>query len=222
MVLKNKVQKRIGLLFFIFSIIILIWNIFRGLYTLNGNIGCLYMIRDFSFFIYPFIFGISIFYKNNILKFLQVFCIGFEGILTIVQSSNDLFFGLLFLFISMLLSYIYGYFEKYRIVKASSISLLFVFLFSQFSLYNHNTPLISSILWVLCLWVCLLILWILFKDYVEDYKEKIGNREEYLQKSLEDLTKKIQEYSEISHISLDTSKELLTMIKNKSDDGGCG
>lgn len=218
MVLRDSLQRRIGITFFIFSFAVCLIHIARALFS--NAISDLFTLETISFLIYPFVFGISILKTNEILKFLQVLCVGIEGIITLVLSPTDSFFGLLLLFQAIVLSSVYGFLKNHKTLKGILISGVLLSLFSTFSLNEDPTPLLSSIMWVGFLWITLFILWVIFKDYVAEHENQIQLREEYLQESLKELKQKVEEYAEISHISLDTNKELLEIIKNYKA-GGC-
>ncbi len=208
MVLKYNIQKRVGSLFFIFSSIILVWSIIKGLSY--GDFYEIFTLRNLSIFIYFLVFGLSILYKNPIFGFLQVLCIGIEGLLTVAIDLEYYYFGLIFIFIAIMLSYIYEYFKKYKILKSILLSGILVYFFFTFSLQGTETPFISSLMWLLFLWIILLLFWFIFKDYIKEYQ----NQKEQWEQSLEKLQNKIEEYAEISHLSLNTNKELLEIIKN--------
>jgi len=62
-------------------------------------------------------------------------------------------------------------------------------------------------------------LWLIFKDHIKEYKNQMIDREKYFQESVNALRKEVEEWSEISHISLNTNKELLEIVKKHLGNG---
>ena len=208
----DRVQKRIGIVFCIFASVILCLNVGREIYF--SGYSNLLTFNYISYFIYPLVFGLSIKFYGRIFKFAQIICIGGEGILTLTSDPLNPFFGLLFVFVALLLAYSYGYFDRWKIFKGISLSAFFTLMFALFPFKDTQTPFISGSMWVLCLAVIIFILWIIFKDFVEDYKQQSQLRETKLRRSLHKLQNKLDEYSDVSHISIETNRELLEIVKS--------
>ncbi|MFN3411179.1 MAG: ATP-binding protein [Exilispira sp.] len=123
---KFRIQKRIGYIFSIFIIIVIILNIFNEINVFGKillNIGLIYKLI--------MLIEAIIFYLTTkkghvkIKRILQIFFILLNGILTLYSDINQIYFGLSFLIFGSLLILQYDLFE-HKIANYIILSLLFL------------------------------------------------------------------------------------------------
>lgn len=215
-----KTQKRIGLIFFYFSLVILVYNVIKSI-QMGGAVLFSNWI-EWRYILYPILFGISYIISNKTFQYIQVFLMYLEGNITILESSYDSFFGIMFICCSILLSVSYGHFEKNKKLKAVLIGLTLFLGFYLLPKEGSTFPLITSLIWTLFVITFIGLMYTIFKDWLDLWVLEKNNAEIKLVRSLEDLQRKVEEYSEISHLSIETNKELLGIVKDHLKDSTRG
>jgi hypothetical protein len=208
----NKIQERVGILFSILSLVLLISKLIYSI--INNNLNT-FVIEDFPFILYIIIFGITIFWKNKITRIVQIIVTFLTSLIALYSSIDSPFFGLVMLIFSILLYWCYGFFQNNKLIKSIIFGALLYPFFTFIYLYDDPKKYLRSFQWWLFIIVFLFLLWIIFQEQIN--KEEKNNM--LLVKKYEEKMEVLQEQLEASiKAGIDLLDIIKSSDKHKGDD----
>lgn len=183
----SSLQVRIGKILCIFSLVLFISKIIPTLCipVLFKNISIYMVIYNIRIITYSLLFLITFLYKGILSKIIQVSIIIIEAIISLNSQPTSSFFGLSLIISAILLSYVYGFFRSYKIIKLLLLILGTYFLFIYIPLKNESCKYLIAFKWELFISIFILCLWYLLKDFIEEIKVKEFEERQKIIKTME-------------------------------------
>ncbi len=165
------IQRRIGIIFGVFSFVLFIVKFIYN--TLNDvSLSDFATFDNLSYFIYAFIFTVTSMKRNLFGRILQVAILFVESIFALFPDSTSPFFGMVLIVVAILLCYVYKFFVKHNMIKIMLFSIVFYFIFAFIPLENNSKKFLLAFEWELFIGTFLFLLWIIFKDSIEELKDE--------------------------------------------------
>lgn len=208
------IQKRIGLIFTIFSLLIFGSRLIPGIKA--GEPFMELLVNTGTILFMGLLFLPTIKWEHWLCKVYQVFIVSVVALLSFIDSY-DSSYSFIFIAIAVILSFAYGWYNRNFVVKAI-VTVVFLYAFLVvFSLQYHPSRWSASLNLTSLIVIFIFILWVIAKDYINaietDTVTKIKKIESDLLEYKNGIEKEEADYEVICKNSIETNKALLALCK---------